>query len=119
MRTFRDGVRILLMIAQLVEQERPLRLFTAIAVLLWVASFLLAAPLFKTYMEIGTVPRFPTAILCSGIALIGALSQCAAIILGNIVTARREGKRMAYLAYPRFDTMQSMSLRRAQFTARL
>lgn len=100
LRTFRDGWRILLTIVNLVRNERPLAFFAAIAALLWLTAGVLAVPLFTVYLETGKVPRFPTAILCSGITIVGVIALGTGLVLDLVAHVRREVKRLAYLSYP-------------------
>jgi hypothetical protein len=46
------------------------------------------------------VPRFPTAILATGLVILSALSLFAGLILDTVVRGRREMRRLAYLAVP-------------------
>ncbi len=96
--TYRDGVRILSTIFDLVRQERPLFFFASIALALAVASIVLAIPLVDTYLRTGAVPRFPTAILSSALMIVAFLFALAGLILDTVVRGRRETLRMAYLA---------------------
>jgi hypothetical protein len=60
----------------------------------------LAIPLFRTFLETGLVPRFPTAVLCAALALLaGGLLVCG-LILDTVTLGRRERKHLTYLAYP-------------------
>jgi glycosyltransferase involved in cell wall biosynthesis len=95
--TYRDGVRILSTIFDLVRQERPLFFFSIIALTLATISVLLAIPLVDTYLRTGEVPRFPTAILSSALMIVGFLFAMAGLILDTVVRGRREALRMAYL----------------------
>jgi len=58
----------------------------------------LSIPLFLTYFETGLVPRFPTAILATGIMLLAFLNGFCGLILDTVVRGRREMRRLAYLA---------------------
>lgn len=95
--TYRDGFRILNSIVRLFRQERPLAFFGGISVLLAGAAVLLAIPLFVTYAETGLVPRFPTAILVSGMMLMASLSAACGLILDTVTRGRHEMKRLVYL----------------------
>jgi glycosyltransferase involved in cell wall biosynthesis len=96
--TYRDGVRILSTIFDLVRQERPLFFFASIALALAIVSIVLAIPLVDTYLRSGEVPRFPTAILSSALMIVAFLFALAGLILDTVVRGRRETLRMAYLA---------------------
>lgn len=98
--TVRDGVRIVSTMVRLFAAERPLAFYSIIAALLALASVALAIPLFVTYAHTGLVPRFPTAILSTGLMLLAALSLFAGLVLDTVTRGRRETKMLAYLAQP-------------------
>ena len=100
LRTFRDGWRILLTITNLMRNERPLLFFSLIGALLLIASIALGIPLVLEYAETGLVPRFPTAILCTGLIVISFISIATGLILDLVSHVRRETKRLAYLGIP-------------------
>jgi glycosyltransferase involved in cell wall biosynthesis len=98
LRTFRDGLRIVRTIVKLVKEERPLTFFTMAGVLLALSSLYLAWPLFVTYLETRLVPRFPTAILVTGLMVLAFMSFVTGLILDTVTHGRRELKRLHYLA---------------------
>jgi putative flippase GtrA len=100
LRTYRDGLRILRMIVRLIRHERPLTFFGAFAAVLALTALLLMWPVFATYLATGLVPRFPTAILSTGIMLLAALSLVTGIILDTVSRGRKEMRMLAYLQYP-------------------
>lgn len=96
--TWRDGWRILRTIAKLFKSERPLLFFSIGGIASMVLSVVLAVPLLVTYLETGLVPRFPTAVLCAALALMGFLLLACGLILDTVTRGRIEAKHMAYLA---------------------
>jgi glycosyltransferase involved in cell wall biosynthesis len=98
--TFRDGWRILKTIATLYRVERPVLFYGGIGALLLVAAVILSVPLVLTYLDTGLVPRFPTAILVTGMTIIAVLCFFAGLILDTVTRGRREMRRLAYLAQP-------------------
>jgi glycosyltransferase involved in cell wall biosynthesis len=98
--TYRDGWRILKTIGTLYRVERPVLFYGGLACLLLLAAVILAVPLLITYLDTGLVPRFPTAILATGLVIIAVLSFFAGLILDTVTRGRREMRRIAYLAYP-------------------
>jgi hypothetical protein len=98
LRTFRDGFRILRTIVKLIKEERPLAFFTGTGLLLAFSSLLLAWPLLVTYLETGLVPRFPTAVLATGLMVLAFMSFVTGLILDTVTHGRRELKRLHYLA---------------------
>lgn len=100
LKTYRDGFRILWTILILFKEVRPFEFFGLIALVLVALSVGLAVPVVVTFLETGLVPRFPTAILSTGIMLLAFLSLTCGLILHSLSRARIEAKRMRYLAIP-------------------
>jgi glycosyltransferase involved in cell wall biosynthesis len=98
--TYRDGWRILQTILTLYRIERPLLYFSLVGAVFALFGIVLAVPLALTYVETGLVPRFPTAILVTGLTIIAALCVFAGLILDTVVRGRREVRRLAYLQLP-------------------
>lgn len=102
LRTYSDGLRILRTIIVLVKEQRPLQFFTCAGILLMAVGIALGAPVVATYLQIGLVPRLPTAVLSTGIMLISFLAFSCGLILDSVARGRKEAKRFAYLAIPRW-----------------
>lgn len=98
--TYRDGFRILNTIVTLFRFERPLLFFGSIGIVLALVAIILAVPLVMTFLETGLVPRFPTAVLVTGLMILAALNVFAGLILDTVVRGRREVRRLAYLSFP-------------------
>jgi glycosyltransferase involved in cell wall biosynthesis len=96
--TFADGWRILKTIVTLYRTERPALFFGSIGALLLAVAVLVAAPLVTTYLKTGLVPRFPTAILVTGMTVIATLCFFTGLILDTVTRGRREVRRLAYLS---------------------
>jgi len=97
--TYSDGWRILKTIGTLYRVERPVLFYGAIGLLLLAAAIVLAIPLVVTYVHTGLVPRFPTAILVTGMTVIAVLCFFTGLILDTVTRGRREVRRLAYLAH--------------------
>ncbi len=97
--TYSDGWRILGTILTLYRIERPLWFFGVIGGAFALLGLILGIPLVLTYIEIHQVPRFPTAILITGLGLFAALNVFTGLILDTVVRGRREVRRLAYLAH--------------------
>ena len=79
--------------------ERPMLFFGGVAAGLMLLAILLAVPLLITFAETGLVPRFPTAILATGLVILAALNGLCGLILDTVVRGRRELRRLAYLSH--------------------
>lgn len=100
LRTYHDGFRILKLIGGLVQYERPLALFSAVGAFFIVLALAGGAPLLVTYAHTHEVPRLPTVVLVTGLALVGILSLVVGIVLNGVLHQRQEATRLAYLRFP-------------------
>lgn len=100
LQTYRDGLRILRTIIRLVQHERPLSFFLAICAAFTVVGSAFFLPLLWTYFETGLVPRFPTFVLSMVLYLCAMLSAVSGVLLETVTLARKENKRLHYLAIP-------------------
>jgi len=98
--TWRDGWRIMRTIIHLFRIERPVIFYGSISLFLAALAIALSVPLAVTYLQTGLVPRFPTAILATGLMILAALSFFAGLILDTVVRGRREVRRLHYLGLP-------------------
>src|SRR5688500_10193056 len=98
--TWRDGWRIMRTIIHLFRIERPVLFYGSFSLFLAALAIVLSIPLAVTYLETGLVPRFPTAILATGLMILAALSFFTGLILDTVVRGRREIRRLHYLSLP-------------------
>lgn len=98
--TTRDGWRIGRTILTLMRSERPLAFFATIAAALAVVSVAIAYPIFVHFLHTHLVPRYPSALLATGIMVVAVLSLTCGLVLDTVTRGRREAKMLAYLRLP-------------------
>jgi len=101
--TFTDGIRILRAIVTLIQQERPLQVFSLAALGLMIGGVGLGVPVVIEFLHTGAVPRLPTALLSTGLMLLAFLSLTCGLILDAVARGRKEIKRLAYLTIPALE----------------
>ena len=101
--TWIDGMRILRAIVTLIQQERPLQVFSLFALANLTLGVGLGIPVVIEFLRSGLVPRLPTALLSTGLVLLSSLSVCCGLILDAVARSRKESKRLAYLGIPAVD----------------
>jgi len=87
--TFKDGMRVIRKMLQLYKNYQPLKCFSLIAGVLFVAAIVLFIPILVEYFQSGLVPRFPTLIVCGFMVLAGIQSLFASMILDVTVAKDR------------------------------
>jgi glycosyltransferase involved in cell wall biosynthesis len=109
--TVRDGVRIVGTIVRLLKEARPFAFFSAIAAALALAAILLAIPLLAEYFATGLVPRFPTAVVVTGMMIVAFLSLTCGVVLDSVARSRRQLQRLHYLRIPVWSPAKSAAAR--------
>jgi len=98
LRTYSDGLRILRTIVMLVKDERPLLFFSIASLAFFVASIGLSIPIFAEFRRTHLVPRFPTAILSTGLMMLSFLLLVCGLVLDSVARGRKELRRLIYLS---------------------
>lgn len=88
--TYKDGFKVLKMIATLFKEYKPFLFFNIVSILLAIISLIFVIPVFKQYFETGLVLRFPTLIVGGFIMIISILSFICGVILDVIVKKHKQ-----------------------------
>jgi glycosyltransferase involved in cell wall biosynthesis len=100
LRTFSDGLRIMIAAILLFKEMRPLRFFTLIAAVLTTIALLLGSVVVREFLTTGLVLRLPSAVLAASIQIVAFICLTAGIVLDSVCRSRREARRLVYLALP-------------------
>lgn len=92
--TYSDGFKVLLTIARLFKNYRPLGFFSLLALALLLISGVFFAPVLAEYLQTGLVNRFPTLIVCGFVALAAIISFFAGMVLDTIQQKNRQDFEM-------------------------
>jgi glycosyltransferase involved in cell wall biosynthesis len=96
--TFRDGFKIALTIFRLFKDYNPKAVYGLLACLFFLSGLLVGTPVIVEYLQTGLVPRFPSAILASGLMILSGLTAVTGVILSAISKSRRDIKKLAFLS---------------------
>jgi len=98
--TYKDGILILRFIMFLFQDAKPLAFFGMVGAILALLSVATGLPVIWEYFETGLVPRFPTAILSTGLMLSALLCFICGLIMENVSRGRKDLNRLLYLQHP-------------------
>ena len=82
--TISDGQKVIRTIIRLFNDYRPLRFWGAISLILMLIAIVLFIPILLEYFRSGTVPRFPTLIVCVFVGISSLLAFFSGLILETI-----------------------------------
>lgn len=88
--TFSDGFKVLVTIARLFEEYRPLLFFGIFGLIFLVIALVFGIPVFVEFFKTGLVLRFPTLIFAGFMLIISVLSFACGIILNVVVRKNRQ-----------------------------
>lgn len=90
--TYSDGAKVLMSIAKLYRNYKPMHFFGILALLLTIVSAGFFVPVLAEYVATGLVPKFPTLIVC-GFTLMAALQS---VFAGLILAAGAQRSRQEF-----------------------
>lgn len=88
--TYTDGFRVLVTIATLFKEYRPMFFFGFLSVLCIICSFFLGIPVIQEYFVTGLVPKFPSLIVSCFLFMIAMLLLVCGLILQVIAKKHRQ-----------------------------
>ena len=97
LKTFSDGTKVLLKIADIFRAYRPLAFFSLIASFLCLLGLLIGSVSIAEFFQTGKVSHLPSAVLASGIMVIAVISFAIGIILDSMNHRVRELMRAVSL----------------------
>lgn len=97
LRTLHDGFHIFRTVLRLAKEERPLRVFGFLALLLALAAFALTFPVLGAYWQTGIVPQRSLAVAAGSSLVLSVLSLAFGLILNGAAFKRQETTRRCYL----------------------
>lgn len=100
LKTWRDGSYILLKLIRFLSTYKPFLVFGSLSAVLSLISLALGLPVVVEFLETGLVPRFPTAILATGIMIAAVIFFAMSLMLDVLSRYHAETKRLAYLQDP-------------------
>jgi glycosyltransferase involved in cell wall biosynthesis len=100
LRTYHDGFRITRMISRLLHHERPLALYSTLAVLTGLTAVGTGIPIILEYLRTGLVGRFPTAFLAASLVVVAFIVLVVGVLLDGLRKVRQETTRIAYMRIP-------------------
>lgn len=88
--TVSDGIKVMMTIARLFEEHKPLTFFGIVSLLFLALSLIFGVPVLIEYFETGLVGRFPSLIAAGFLLVIAVLMMICGIILQVVVRKNKE-----------------------------
>ena len=92
--TYSDGFKVLMTIARLFKNYRPLGFFSLLALALTLLAAVFFVPVLVEFLQTGLVAKFPTLIVCGFVAIAAVVSFFAGMVLDTIKQKNRQDFEM-------------------------
>lgn len=93
--TFSDGAKVIMTIAGLFKNYRPMKFFGLIACLFLLLGLIAGIPVIAEFFLTGLVPRLPTAVLACALVFLCGLSLATGMILDSVAKVERKQWELA------------------------
>lgn len=88
--TVGDGIKVIMTIARLFEEHKPMLFFGILSIVLTILALILAIPVLIEYFGTGLVPKIPSLIVAGFLEIIAVMLVICGIILQVVVRKHRE-----------------------------
>ncbi|MBR3270001.1 glycosyltransferase [Candidatus Saccharibacteria bacterium] len=88
--TVGDGAKVIMTIARLFEEHKPMLFFGILSFILVILALILGIPVLVEYFDTGMVPKFPSLIVAGFLAIIAVMMAICGIILQVVVRKHKE-----------------------------
>ncbi len=95
--TYQDGMRVLMTIARLFKEYKPMSFFGIISIVFLIITLVFVIPVFVDYFNTGLVERFPTLIFSGFMLMISLLSLLCGIILEVVAKKHNQLFELNYI----------------------
>ncbi|WP_341776373.1 glycosyltransferase family 2 protein [Listeria monocytogenes] len=97
--TFSDGFKVIMTIVRLFKNSRPFLFFNLLASLFVLVGVLVGLPVIIQFAQIGLVLKFPSALLATGLIIMGMLFFICGLILDTIAHRSRQSYFLELVKY--------------------
>lgn len=98
--TYRDGIKILLMIIRLFFLVKPITSFSIVSVFLAISSIIVGwVQVLKPLLDYGVITKYPSVVLSSSLMLLSIFMFMIGIVINSISSMRKDQFRLFYLGY--------------------
>lgn len=97
--TVRDGLKVVKTIIKMYKNYKPLRFFTAIAIVMFLLGLIIGFPVIIEFLKIRYITKLPSAILATGFVILSVIIGQCGVILDTVVKMNKENYQLSLLRY--------------------
>ena len=106
--TVKDGMKVLKTILKMFKNYKPLKFYTAIAVIIFLLGIIIGIPVFVEFFSLHYITKIPSAILAMGLVTLSVIIGQCGVILDTVVRQNRENYELNMLRYKQIEDLKKL-----------
>ena len=106
--TVKDGMKVLKTILKMFKNYKPLKFYTAIAVIIFLLGIIIGIPVFMEFFSLHYITKIPSAILAMGLVTLSVIIGQCGVILDTVVRQNRENYELNMLRYKQIENLKKL-----------
>ena len=106
--TVKDGMKVLKTILKMFKNYKPLKFYTAIAVIIFLLGIIIGIPVFVEFFSLHYITKIPSAILAMGLVTLSVIIGQCGVILDTVVRQNRENYELNMLRYKQIENLKKL-----------
>ena len=106
--TVKDGMKVLKTILKMFKNYKPLKFYTAIAVIIFLLGIIIGIPVFMEFFSLHYITKIPSAILAMGLVTLSVIIGQCGVILDTVVRQNRENYELNMLRYKQIEDLKKL-----------
>lgn len=105
--TVSDGIKVVKTIINMFKDYKPMQFFGIIALILVVLGLVVGIPVISEFVKTQYITKVPSAVLATGLIMVGVIVGQCGIILQTIVKQHKENYELNLLRYSQMENMKN------------
>lgn len=105
--TVSDGIKVVKTIINMFKDYKPMHFFGIIALILFVLGLAVGIPVISEFVKTQYITKIPSAVLATGLIMVGVIVGQCGIILHTIVKQHKENYELNLLRYNQIENMKN------------
>lgn len=104
--TVSDGIKVVKTIVKMYKDYKPLKFFTAIAVIMFLLGLIIGMPVIVEFIKTKYITKVPSAILATGLMILSVIIGQCGVILDTVVKINKENYQLSLLKYKQNEELK-------------
>lgn len=104
--TVSDGIKVVKTIIKMYKDYKPLKFFTAIAIIIFILGLIIGMPVIMEFFKTQYITKVPSAILATGLVILSVIIGQCGVILDTVVKINKANYQLSLLQYKQNEDLK-------------